>query len=169
MSTTPNRIRLDDMTSLDLDDLYDRAESGEAAIAALPAILFEPLRKAFLHLSPTARTPEHLAGTAARTITALFADMSADTPPDIRTDIRTVSGKVIRSLPVDEDAQLVTRADTARTRPDGVAADASGGVRVEYRARVPRHLAGAAIAEALGAIAAETADRALPEEDEQRG
>ncbi|WP_158678685.1 hypothetical protein [Streptomyces sulphureus] len=38
-------------------------------------------------------------------------------------------------------------------------ADTSGqGVRVEYRARVPRHLLGAALAEALAAIARETAD-----------
>jgi hypothetical protein len=51
---------------------------------------------------------------------------------------------------------LPTSTDTARTRPDTDVPDTSGGVRVEYRARVPRHLMGAAFAEALDLIARET-------------
>ncbi|MEC3995217.1 hypothetical protein VSR01_17410 [Actinacidiphila sp. DG2A-62] len=50
---------------------------------------------------------------------------------------------------------LPTRADTVRTRPDSECPDTPGGVRVEYRARVPRHLMGAAFAEGLAAVAAE--------------
>lgn len=46
-----------------------------------------------------------------------------------------------------------TPAVNARTRPD---TDTDVGVRLEYRARVPRHLLGAAVADALGFIAAET-------------
>ncbi|MFF3096758.1 hypothetical protein [Streptomyces cyaneofuscatus] len=53
-------------------------------------------------------------------------------------------------------APLPTRADTIRTRPDTDTADASGGFRFAYRARVPRHLMGAAFAEALDLIARET-------------
>ncbi|MBC9731223.1 hypothetical protein [Streptomyces sp. TRM68367] len=119
-------------------------------------ILFEPLRQAFLRVPPAARTPEHLAGTAVRTLADMLTDTSVDTPPDVRTDIRTVSGEVIRSVDHDEDGRPVTSTDTARTRLRTAPADASGGVRIEYRARVPRHLAGAAFAEALGVIAAET-------------
>ncbi|MER7135337.1 hypothetical protein ABT358_02190 [Streptomyces sp. NPDC000341] len=44
-----------------------------------------------------------------------------------------------------------TSAVNARTRPDP---DTDVGVRVEYRARVPRHQLGAALADALGHIAA---------------
>ncbi|MFJ2206001.1 hypothetical protein [Streptomyces microflavus] len=51
---------------------------------------------------------------------------------------------------------LPTSADTIRTRPDTDPADASGGFRFAYRARVPRHLMGAAFAEALDLIARET-------------
>ncbi|MDX2922725.1 hypothetical protein [Streptomyces sp. NE06-03C] len=51
---------------------------------------------------------------------------------------------------------LPTRTDAIRTRPDTDPADASGGFRFAYRARVPRHLMGAAFAEALDLIARET-------------
>ncbi|MFI2434717.1 hypothetical protein [Streptomyces sp. NPDC018693] len=47
-----------------------------------------------------------------------------------------------------------TSTDSVRTHPDPDAPDTSGrGVRIEYRARVPRHLAPAALAEAFQAIA----------------
>ncbi|MFF5655254.1 hypothetical protein [[Kitasatospora] papulosa] len=42
----------------------------------------------------------------------------------------------------------------------GTADEQTGGVRVEYRASVPRHLLGAALAEGLAAVAAETQDGA---------
>ncbi|WP_284576701.1 hypothetical protein [Streptomyces sp. 2P-4] len=57
---------------------------------------------------------------------------------------------------------LPTRPDTVRTRPDTDPPDTSGRVRVEYRARVPRHLMAAAFAEALDLIARETR---TPQED----
>ncbi|CAL9610283.1 hypothetical protein SUDANB1_05611 [Streptomyces sp. enrichment culture] len=72
---------------------------------------------------------------------------------------RTVSGEIVRPPVADDDGPAPTSADT---RPDGDpdgTPDASGrpvaGVRVEYRATVPRHQLGAALAEAFGAIEAE--------------
>jgi hypothetical protein len=50
----------------------------------------------------------------------------------------------------DDADTAVTSADTVRTPPE---ASGSGGVRVEYRARVPRHLGPAALAEGLQAVA----------------
>lgn len=56
-----------------------------------------------------------------------------------------------------------TSTDTVRTHPDPDAPDASGqGVRIEYRARVPRHLAPAAPAEAFQAITDARADQEDP-------
>ncbi|WP_405759507.1 hypothetical protein OG234_13485 [Streptomyces sp. NBC_01420] len=56
----------------------------------------------------------------------------------------------------------VTSPDTDRTRPDTDTPDTTdtrpGGVRVEYRARVPRRLLGAAVADAFNAIHQATAD-----------
>jgi hypothetical protein len=46
--------------------------------------------------------------------------------------------------------------DTVRTRPDNGSPDSDPGVRFAYRARVPRHLMGAAFAEALTLLAHET-------------
>jgi hypothetical protein len=95
---------------------------------------------------------------------------SADIRPDPDTSIRTVSGRVLRGPVIDESGRPVTSTDTVHpdggqdtVRPDTPPADTpghpSGGVRVEYRATVPRHLLGAAVAEALGAIERETKGR----------
>ena len=51
-----------------------------------------------------------------------------------------------------DDDPAVTGADIVRTRPEPIADNAPNGVRVEYRATVPRGLIGAAFAEALAAI-----------------
>ncbi|MFD3609000.1 hypothetical protein ACFWXA_13165 [Streptomyces atroolivaceus] len=50
---------------------------------------------------------------------------------------------------------LPTRADTVRTRPDTACPDTEPGVRFAYRATVPRHLVGAAFAEAFTHLADE--------------
>ncbi|MET9321933.1 hypothetical protein ABZX75_17325 [Streptomyces sp. NPDC003038] len=67
-------------------------------------------------------------------------------------------GGTVRTSPVvgetTECGSLPTSADTVRTPPDTNPADSPDGVRVEYRARVPRRLLGAAFAEAFAAIAA---------------
>ncbi|GGZ23716.1 hypothetical protein GCM10010387_16160 [Streptomyces inusitatus] len=79
--------------------------------------------------------------------------------PDGRPDIRTESGTDPDAAP--DTAQpsgcnpAPTSPDTVRTCLDTDAADIPDGVRIEYRARVPRHLAGAAFAEALNLIARE--------------
>ncbi|MGW5930528.1 hypothetical protein ACWF2L_30500 [Streptomyces anulatus] len=79
-------------------------------------------------------------------------DVSGQRPDADGGHVRTplIVGEIIDCGP------LPTSTDTARTRPDTDPPDTSGGVRVEYRARVPRHLMGAAFAEALDLIARET-------------
>lgn len=47
-------------------------------------------------------------------------------------------------------------ADTVRTRPDTASPDSDRGVRFAYKARVPRHLMGAAFAEGLALLAEAT-------------
>ncbi|WP_433856718.1 hypothetical protein [Streptomyces kronopolitis] len=59
---------------------------------------------------------------------------------------------VVDDNPVYDDAPAVTGADIVRTRPEPVPDNPSDGVRVEYRATVPRGLIGAAFVEALAAI-----------------
>lgn len=56
-----------------------------------------------------------------------------------------------------------TRADTARTRTNNGPADTGQGVRYAYRARVPRHLTGAAFAEGLALLGAELYVETEPE------
>jgi hypothetical protein len=85
---------------------------------------------------------------------------STDPRPDTPDSVRTAVGGVVRT-PLDigeahDCGPLPTRADTVRTRPDDLCPDTPDGVRVEYRARVPRHLVPAAFAEALDLIARET-------------
>ncbi|MGW6391148.1 hypothetical protein ACWFR1_11725 [Streptomyces sp. NPDC055103] len=58
---------------------------------------------------------------------------------------------------------LPTRADTVRTRPDSDRPDSNPGVRFAYRATVPRHLMGAAFAEAFTLLAAELHPEPEPE------
>lgn len=73
-------------------------------------------------------------------------DTSADTPPPRGGVVRTpaIVGETVDCYPIP------TRADTTRTRPDTDTADSGPGVRVEYRASVPRNQFAAALAEALG-------------------
>ncbi|MFD9422229.1 MULTISPECIES: hypothetical protein [unclassified Streptomyces] len=74
---------------------------------------------------------------------------SAPTCPDtVRDNLRTTR----TPAPRQEHAPAPTSADTARTRPDNPGEDSPDSVRVEYRARVPRRLLGAAIADAFGTI-----------------
>ncbi|MFC9604593.1 hypothetical protein ACFTTN_14180 [Streptomyces niveus] len=61
-------------------------------------------------------------------------------------------GGIVRTLRIGEThdcGPLPTRADTVRTRPDSDGPDSDPGVRFEYRATAPRHLVGAAFAEAF--------------------
>lgn len=79
----------------------------------------------------------------ARAEATIAATLTPDTPdarPDKAADNGHAQGGIVRTRPVGEDSP-----------PDD-----SGGVRVEYQARVPRRHLGAAIAEALDAIARET-------------
>jgi hypothetical protein len=78
------------------------------------------------------------------------------TAPGQRPD-RT-GGHVRTGLDIGETVDcgpLPTRTDSVRTTPDSERPDTPGGVRVEYRARVPRRLVGAAFAEGLAAVLAE--------------
>jgi hypothetical protein len=83
------------------------------------------------------------------------ATIAAALDPDSVPDTGHARGGIVRTCSVGEDNQddgpLPTSADSVRTGHDDGPADNSG-VRVEYRARVPRHLLGAAIAEAAHAI-----------------
>lgn len=80
--------------------------------------------------------------------------------PDGRPDTRTPTGGRVRTTPlvgeVVQDGPPPTRAETVRTTPDSPRPDNPGGVRIEYRARVPHRQLGAALAEAFGIIARET-------------
>lgn len=81
-----------------------------------------------------------------------------DTPrPDTPADTPRARGGVLRTPPdIDETTHCImplTSPDTVRTHPSP---DTPGGVRVEYRATVPRNQFGAAVAEAFGLIAAAT-------------
>lgn len=86
--------------------------------------------------------------------------MTAGQYPGTNPDVRTAHGGVVRTPPdtgeTGDCGPLPTRADTVRTRQDDDCPESSDGVRIEYRARVPRHMAGAAFAEALDLIARET-------------
>lgn len=88
--------------------------------------------------------------------------------PDDRPDSPGRTGGMVRTRPASEDwpdrGAHPTSADSARTGPDNSPA-ANGGVRVEYRATVPRHQLGAAVAEAFGAIAQATA----PQREDTQG
>jgi hypothetical protein len=57
------------------------------------------------------------------------------------------------------DTHAVTGADTVRTYPDSGADFNPEGVRFEYRATAPRHLAGAALAEAVTELHRHLADQ----------
>ncbi|MFZ4266551.1 hypothetical protein [Streptomyces arboris] len=86
------------------------------------------------------------------------------TTPGQRPDVDGGRARMLSAVDVTPDrAPLPTRADTIRTRPDTDPTDVSGGVRIAYRARVPRHLMGAAVAEALDLIARETR---IPQEEQ---
>lgn len=67
-------------------------------------------------------------------------------------DTAAVSGGLVRTFPTIGEARdcgpFLTSPDTARTRPDTDTPDTRpDGTRFEYRATVPRHLAGAALGE----------------------
>lgn len=74
-------------------------------------------------------------------LTTRPADTSPDTSPDM-------SGDTVRTLATSADTEPLTSADTVRTRPD----TSPDGSRFEYRARVPRHLTGAALAEGVAEL-----------------
>ncbi|MFI1954824.1 hypothetical protein ACH437_23750 [Streptomyces xinghaiensis] len=80
--------------------------------------------------------------------------------PDALTRYRPARGGIVRTTrtagETSDHGPAPTSADTARTGTDTAPADNNPGVRITYTARVPRHLLGAALAEALDHIARET-------------
>ncbi|MFC8723700.1 hypothetical protein [Streptomyces bacillaris] len=86
----------------------------------------------------------------------------APTPPpqDTRDTTPGQHGGIVRTPIEAGESQdcgpFLTSTDTARTRARTGAPDGPVGVRVAYAARVPRHLAGAAIAEGLAHVLHET-------------
>ncbi|PSK52424.1 hypothetical protein B0E38_04750 [Streptomyces sp. 111WW2] len=68
-----------------------------------------------------------------------------DTSPDASAD-------TVRAPATSVETEPLTSADTARTRPDTPADTGPDGSRFEYRARVPRHLTGAALAEGVAEL-----------------
>ncbi|MBT2492349.1 hypothetical protein J7E96_28335 [Streptomyces sp. ISL-96] len=184
------RIRLDDMTTRDLERLYARLEAVEAVVDRIP-YAERHLRRALEQLPERCRyhgdrlDPDHFSwgreaccdtGTpslrrrralaALDQLTAMPPETPGDTGPDTSTDTVSASGGVLRTLlDVGESVDcgpLPTSTDTVRTPGDTDTEDIGQGVRIEYRASVPRHMLGAAVAEAFGIIARETA--AAPEE-----
>ncbi|MER8090714.1 hypothetical protein ABTZ57_37975 [Streptomyces sp. NPDC094048] len=160
------RIPLNAMTPADLDALYERAEHAEETNRRITNYTAPRIRRALESLPAQCRyhgdrlDPDHLSWgreaccdtgePALRRRVALEA-LTALTnlaPPARGGIVRTpaIVGETVDCGPVP------TRTDTARTRPDTDTADTGPGVRVEYRATVPRHLVGAALAEALHAI-----------------
>lgn len=83
--------------------------------------------------------------------------MSADTAPDRGEAVRTtaLSGAAAGGGP------LPTSADSVRTPTN----NPPGGVRIEYRTRVPRQLLGAALTDAFAVIARETGQTDPPRPD----
>lgn len=177
------RIHLDDMTTDDLERLYERLERAEAkaaaARAALPAVC-----RALVHLPAVCRyhgerlDPDHLdwggeaccdtgaparrrrlAEEAVQRLTAAL-DVPVDNRPDTSADTADACGGVVQTGALYGESLdcglLPTRADAVRTSKDTDTADNGQGVRIEYRATVPRHMLGAAVIEALGVIARET-------------
>jgi hypothetical protein len=71
------------------------------------------------------------------------------TPADTRPD---TSADTVRTPEAPADTHPLTSADTVRTRPDPSADTDPEGSRFEYRARVPRHLTGAALAEGVAEL-----------------
>ncbi|MFF4388542.1 hypothetical protein ACFY0G_17445 [Streptomyces sp. NPDC001552] len=93
-----------------------------------------------------------------------------DTCPDTSPDTAPATGGHVRTPRVigehRDPCTLPTSTDAIRTPPDSCPPDTGTGVRFEYRARVPRHLAAAAIAEAFGYLADELGNtRAAPGPD----
>ncbi|MEU0950479.1 hypothetical protein ABZ379_48850 [Streptomyces canus] len=87
-------------------------------------------------------------------------DTPTDTRPGMSADTADTRGGHVRTPDVGEQPPTrltpVTSTDTVRTHPDTDTTDtADPGVRIEYRARVPRGQAHLAIAEAFGIIARE--------------
>jgi hypothetical protein len=77
----------------------------------------------------------------------------------IPLDVRAIAGDQDAADELTEErSQASTGALLTRPRVPDDGEQQGDGVRVEYRASVPRHLLGAALAEAFSAIAAETAD-----------
>jgi hypothetical protein len=135
------------------------------ALADLPAVCryhgdrLEPDRTAWgRHSCCDTGEPALHRRRAEEAVAALTAalDPPAGAAPDISADTGHNRGGHTRTPPAGEPAPdrgaLPTRADTARTASSGQGPDTADGVRVEYRARVPRHLLGAAIAEAAQAL-----------------
>ncbi|KPI33343.1 hypothetical protein OV450_1431 [Actinobacteria bacterium OV450] len=92
-----------------------------------------------------------------------------DSTPDVRPDVRRARGGHPDVIPVVGENQdcgpLPTRADTVRPDTDSRPTDSRTGVRFEYRASVPRHLVGAAFAEAFALLGDELeADGQAPDD-----
>ncbi|MEU9033816.1 hypothetical protein AB0D45_02710 [Streptomyces sp. NPDC048352] len=180
------RVRLDDMTTDDLDDLYARLEAAEALAERL-SYADPHIRRALEQLPERCRyhgerlDPDHYSwgreaccdtGTPSllrRRALAALDQLTApppDTGPDTSTDTVPASGGIVRTPVLAGETvdcgPLPTSTDSVRTGEDTDTEDTGHGVRIQYRARVPRHLVGDAVAEALGIIARETAPR--PEE-----
>lgn len=112
---------------------------------------------------------------AETTLAAALGAPAPDTPGQSdRTaeDDRPATGGLVRTVPlvgeVVDCGPLATRPDAVPTCPDSGPSDTDTGVRVEYRATVPRHMVGHALAEALGAIARETGTADAPPSTEER-
>lgn len=94
--------------------------------------------------------------TVARNIRGVGGTGQPGTPPDTSGHTARTSAPAHSAPTEPDDAPLTTSPDTTRTRPDTDTPDTGHGVRITYTASVPRHQLGAAIADALHHIAAET-------------
>ncbi|MEU0275946.1 hypothetical protein [Streptomyces sp. NPDC006307] len=175
------RIRLDDMTTADLEDLYARLEAAEALADRL-SYAEQHIRRALEQLPERCRyhgerlDPDHYSwareaccdtGTPSlrrRRALAALDQLTApppDTSPDTSTDTVPASGGIVRTPVLAGETvdcgPVPTSTASVRTGEDTDTGDTEQGVRIEYRARVPRHLLGDAVAEALGIITRETA------------
>ncbi|MFG2404216.1 hypothetical protein ACGFR8_07730 [Streptomyces brevispora] len=167
------RTPLENLTAEGLDQLYARLEAAESVTRRIPHAAHR-IREALEQLPEQCRyhrdrlDPDHLSrgreaccdtGVPSRRRRVALDALDGltapppDTCPDTGPDTVSARGGALRTgVLVGESPDcgpLPTSTDTARTPPD---TDTGQGVRVEYRATVPRYLLGAALAEALGAI-----------------
>lgn len=84
--------------------------------------------------------------------------------PGHSPDIPPARGSIVRTIGETSDHDPTpTSTNTVRTSTDTAPTDNNPGVRITYTARVPRHLLGAALTEALNHIARETGTDTAPD------